>query len=65
MKERQIADCSNYMHHMVRKDEETFQIINRIVRNRSYQNITSLAMYITLAGHVSYHAQKTLAEAVK
>ena len=50
---------------MFREDEKTFQIINRFVRNRSHQNIMSWAMYITLAGHGSYHAQKTLAEAVK
>ena len=59
MRERQLANCSYDMHRMIREDEETCQIINRLVRNRSHQSITSWAIYIaTLAGHGSYHAQK-------
>ena len=65
MKERQIADCSNEMHRMVREDEDAFRTINRLVRDRSHQNITSWAVYVAaLAGHGKYQAQNTLAQAV-
>ena len=66
MKEREIGDCSNEMHRMVRDDEDAFGKIIRLVRDRSHQNLTSWAVYVAaLAGHGKYDAQNALAQAVK
>ena len=66
MKEREIGDCSNEMHRMVRDDEGAFRMIVRMVGARSHQNLTSWAVYVAaLAGHGKYDAQSTLAQAVK
>ena len=66
MKERDIGDCSNELHRMVRDDESTFRAIVRMVQDRGHQNVTSWAVYVAaLAGHGKYEAQKVLAQAVK
>ena len=66
MKERDIGDCSNELHRMVRDDQGIFRTIVRLVQDRSHQNLTSWAVYVAvLAGHGKYEAQKTLAEALK
>ena len=65
MKERDIGDCSNELHRMVKDDEGTFRTIVRLVQDRSHQNLTSWAVYIAaLAGHGKYEAQNALAQAV-
>ena len=66
MKEREIGDCSNEMHRMVRDDQGTFQMVTRLVRDRSHQNLTSWAVYVAaLAGHGKYEAQNALAQAIQ
>ena len=66
MKEREIGDCSNEMHRMIRDDKGTFQMVAKLVRDRSHQNLTSWAVYVAaLAGHGKYEAQNALAQAVK
>ena len=65
MKERDIGDCSNELHRMVKDDESTFRTIVRLVQDRSHQNLTSWTVYIAaLAGHGKYGAQNALAQAV-
>ena len=66
MKEREIGDCSNEIHRMVRDDQGTFQTVARLVRDRSHQNLTSWAVYVAaLAGHGKYEAQNALAQAIQ
>ena len=65
VKESKIADCSNELHRMIKRDQDTFRTIVRLVQDRSHQNLTSWAVYIAaLAGHGKYHAQKALAQAL-
>ena len=66
VKEREIGDCSNEMHRMIRDDQGTLQMIAKLVRDRSHQNLTSWAVYVAaLAGHGRYEAQNALAQAVQ
>ncbi|XP_068740821.1 uncharacterized protein [Montipora capricornis] len=65
MKERDIGDCSNELHRMVKDDKGTFRTIVRLIQDRSHRNLTSWAVYIAaLSGHGKYEAQNALAQAV-
>ncbi|CAH3192629.1 unnamed protein product, partial [Porites evermanni] len=66
IKEREIADCSNELHGMVRDDKTSFRSIVKLIQYRNHQNLTSLAVYAAaLAGHGKYEAQNALAQALK